>query len=133
MANKLFKALSYLGEGYSAVTNPIPWAYDKVADKTPLPPVSKIPVVGPILGLPSKIIDKTIPPIVEGVIGPRKPRPRKPRPPRKPPKKRGRWPRRPSMGEKRLRDGVMIQRSPAVKNQARRAAAGFGRRRYPGR
>lgn len=129
MASKLLKALGYLGDGYGAVTNPIPWAYNKLAEKTPLPPISKIPVVGPILGLPSKIIDKAIPPIVDRVT-----RPRKPRPPRKP---KGRWPRKPKpqsgrKGMRRLRDGVKNQRSPAVKNQARRAAAGFGRR-YPGR
>jgi|TARA_R100001463_G_scaffold19123_3_gene47238 hypothetical protein len=83
MAN-LFKAAS---EIYGATTNPWAWAYGKVADRTKLPQLGDLPVVGPVSKVPSKVteelISKPLVGLVNKAFGP-KSRPSKPRKPRKP-------------------------------------------------
>ena len=102
MANKFQKGLGYLGRAYSAATNPVA-AYQEVANKVPfLPPVSKIPIVGPVYGgiqdVRDDIIDKVIVKPIENIKYPKPRPPRKPRKPRRPPKSKispWRKPRRP--------------------------------------
>jgi hypothetical protein len=114
-------------EGLGAYSNPYMWGYGKLAERTPLPSVGdladKIPVVGPWIKNP-----------VKELLRPR-PMPGKAKPS---PNKRGRWPR------KKLRQPVRKNRAGQASRkaqarvahdinmeQARRAAAGYGRR--PGR
>tara|TARA_B100001094_G_C17949877_1_gene679980 strand:+ start:306 stop:662 length:357 start_codon:yes stop_codon:yes gene_type:complete len=77
----LLKAAS---EIYGATTNPWGWAYGKVADRTKLPQLGDLPVVGPVSKVPGKVteelISKPIVGLVKKAFGP-KSRPRKPRKP----------------------------------------------------
>lgn len=84
MAN-LLKAAS---EIYGATTNPWAWAYGKVADRTKLPQLGELPIVGPVTKLPGKVTDELIAKPLVGLVDkafspkrrPSKPRKRKPMP-----------------------------------------------------
>jgi len=119
------KPAKLVSEGLGAYSNPYMWGYGKLADRTPLPSVGeltdRIPVVGPWMKNPLQEM--------------RRPPKGKPKPS---PNKRGRWPR------KKLRQPVRKNRAGQASRkaqarvahdinmeQARRAAAGYGRR--PGR